>query len=99
MKTTGRPPILTNRILEEVTKAGQDGIDSRQMFDAIARDITAQSIRSTLSRLVTAGRIFCDSNSTRKYFIRKEWAEESPVKSKLAERHWSFVKPQNLFTK
>ena len=88
MTTIGRPPILTNRIIEEVTKAAWDGIDSRQLFDAIARDITAQSIRTTLSRLVVGGRIFRDNNSTRKYFIRKEWADASLVKSKHKERQW-----------
>lgn len=85
----GRPPILTDRILEEVRKAAWDGIDSRQIHDNIARDITAQSIRTTLSRLVVGGRIFCDDNSTRKYFIRKEWAEASPVKPRHKVRHWA----------
>lgn len=88
MKPTGRPPILTNRIIEEVTKAGQDGIDSKQIFDNIARDITAQSIRSTLSRLVVGGSIFSDSNNPRRYFARKDWAEVSPKREPVRRRTW-----------
>jgi hypothetical protein len=88
MKPTGRPPILTNRILEEVTKAGQDGIDSKQIFDNIARDITAQSIRSTLSRLVTGGLVFSDNNNPRRYFARNEWAEVSPKREPVRRRTW-----------
>lgn len=87
-KKTGRPPILTNRILEEVEKAAWDGIDSRQMFDNIARDITAQSIRSTLSRMVATGCIFCDSNNPRRYFARKEWAEDAPKREPVRRRTW-----------
>lgn len=87
-KKIGRPAVLTARIVAEIEKTSERGIESTELFNVMNRQITASTVRSTLCRLTTSGVIFMDGNTPRRYFARKEWAEAVPMREQTRKRTW-----------
>ena len=89
-KKTGRPPILTARIVAEVEKAGSQGIESTEIFRACNGQIKAETVRSTLCRVVKAGLVFMAEGRTSRYFALKDWADAAPKSKPVRERTWFY---------
>lgn len=87
-KKIGRPAVLTARIVAEIEKTAERGIESTELFNVMNRKITASTVRSTLCRLTTSGAIFMDGNTPRRYFTRKEWADVVPMREPTRKRTW-----------